>query len=956
MIRDTLRFLLLACAAVAATAACGPSESARRAAPSTSSEPIWSHQASDLPPDPAVRYGRLENGLRYAILENDTPTNTAAVRLHFGVGSLNEAEDQRGLAHFLEHMAFNGSENVEEGDMVKILERHGLAFGPDTNAFTSFDQTVYQLDLPDTGDETLSTGFMLMRELSDKLLIASDAVDRERGVVLAEHRSSNTFGFRYTKAQWRFLFPEALFPQRFPVGEADVLETAPRDRIADLWRRRYAPDNALLVFVGDADADAIEARITTRFGDWDSRADPSDPDPGRIDADRGLETGFFHDPDMPTVITLNFVTPAAEVPDTAEQRRLRLLRSIGFGALNRRFQRLARDSDSVIVSGSASFSRFYDTADMASVSVVADPEDWEAALAVGEQELRRALDHGFSESEIAEQVSNIRAGVTAAADSADTRPSTALANGLVGAFNDAAVFTHPRSNLERFNAFADDIAPAAVQAQFRRAFDGLHPLVFLATNREIYDAEAKIAAAYAVSRSSGVEAPEAAGSTKFAYSDFGPGGKVVDRDFIEDLGISRVRFANNVRLNIKSTDFEDELVRLSVRFGGGRLEMPKARPGLEIFTDSSFVSGGLQAHSLDELQSLLAGRNVGVSFSVGGDAFGFSASTTPADLDLQLKVNAAYFAAPGYRDEAVAQFQRFVEVWYETLDASPGSVAAVEVPRLIRSGDPRWGVPAKAELLAFGAEDLRAALANAIQHGAIEIGVVGDVDVDSVIAAVAETFGALPARAAEPTAFDQALPLVFPAPSATPIELEHQGEADKALALTYWPAFDDRDGRRTATLNLLDAVMGLKLIERVRETDSATYSPSASSFASSVHPGYGYVAAQLELKPDDIDAYFDVVDEIAAAMAAGDVSDDETERARRPILEGLEDAQENNGYWLGLVAQAQTDDVRLDRHRTAKATLESVTRGDVVAMAAELLRPDAAYRVAVRPANEAGRR
>ena len=143
----------------------------------------FAHMASDLPVDAAITYGELPNGLRYAVRENDTPTKTASLLMRFDTGSLNETDETRGIAHFLEHMAFNGSENIPEGEMTKRLERFGLAFGADTNASTGFEETTYQLELPDVSEEMLNETLEIMRETAERLTLAADAIDKERGVI-----------------------------------------------------------------------------------------------------------------------------------------------------------------------------------------------------------------------------------------------------------------------------------------------------------------------------------------------------------------------------------------------------------------------------------------------------------------------------------------------------------------------------------------------------------------------------------------------------------------------------------------------------------------------------------------------------------------------------------------------------------------------------------------------------
>ena len=174
-------------AKLAATAATNPQSAAAKA---------WNFAASDIPVDPNIVFGVLPNGMKYAILRNSTPKDSVVLRMRFDVGSFAEADDQRGLAHFLEHMAFNGSTHVPEGEMIKLLERKGLAFGADTNASTGFDQTVYKLDLPNASDDLVDTGLMLMRETASELTIDQGAMDRERGVILSERRARDTYQLR----------------------------------------------------------------------------------------------------------------------------------------------------------------------------------------------------------------------------------------------------------------------------------------------------------------------------------------------------------------------------------------------------------------------------------------------------------------------------------------------------------------------------------------------------------------------------------------------------------------------------------------------------------------------------------------------------------------------------------------------------------------------------------------
>ncbi|MDA0915390.1 MAG: insulinase family protein, partial [Proteobacteria bacterium] len=171
-------------------------------------EPVWAFEDSNIPIDPAFRFGELDNGMRYIVRQNSTPEDTALVRLYIGSGSLDETDSERGLAHFVEHMAFNGSKRISEGEMIPLLEREGLAFGADTNASTGFDRTLYMLNLPRNDADLLETALMLMRETASELLIEQEAVDRERGIILAERRDRNNFEFKAAVDGLEFSAPD----------------------------------------------------------------------------------------------------------------------------------------------------------------------------------------------------------------------------------------------------------------------------------------------------------------------------------------------------------------------------------------------------------------------------------------------------------------------------------------------------------------------------------------------------------------------------------------------------------------------------------------------------------------------------------------------------------------------------------------------------------------------------
>lgn len=929
-------------------AACGSDTQTSQANNPQQADAVWPQDTSDLQADPAVLFGKLSNSMRYIILENDTPVGTAAMRLRIDAGSLNERDDQAGLSHFIEHMAFNGSKNVPEGEMIRILERYGLAFGPDTNAFTSFDQIQYQLDLPSTDPAIIDTGFFLMHETAANLTLDAEAIDKERGVIKSEARARNSIGLRSARDTYSFLTPDMPIAKRFPIGEADVIANAPASLFRELYDAYYRPENTTFVMVGDFDAEAMEDLTIETFEDWQGRGAPGqEGDLGKVDGARKLEAHFFTEPDATTQVSISYVRPEEPKPDTAETRKQNQINGLGFRILNRRFDTLARQSDAPFIGAGASSSNSFDTARTVQVSASTTSDNWPAALGAIEQELRRALEHGFTQAEIDEQLANTQTALENQVAQAGTRSTTALAGALAGGVNDT-VFTTAASSLARFETYVETITPEMVNAAFKAQWNGRGgPLLQLSDSKPLESAERQIIDIYEASHALPVAPLASRDNRAFAYTDFGPAGRIARDTTIEDLGIRTLQFENNVRLNLKVTDFEDARIRIQTNIGGGELEFAGAEDGvLDLFSSNAFVLGGLEAHSVDELQSLLAGRAVSISFGASADSFGSNVVTTPEDFELQMQLLTAFLTAPGYRQEALGQLHQALESMYVRLSAEPGNVAARDVPRILRSGDNRYGIAPEDAVLSKTMDDIKAIISRALTEGAIEIGIVGDFDEETAIDIISRTFGALPRREPEPRRFEAARNIRFPTDRA-PITLFHTGLPDKALAMTYWPTTDDSDQRETYRQRLVRAVFNLKLTDELREELGATYSPNAGSLNASSFPGYGYLSATSNVEPGDVDLVFERVNAIADRMASGGITEDELQRARQPVLENIEESLRNNSAWMSFVSEAQTKPQYVARHRNVAQVYESITVDELTETAAKYLKPENALQIRI---------
>jgi zinc protease len=909
-------------------------------------EPLWPHIGSDLKPDPAIKYGVLPNGMRYAIMRNTQPAGIASLRLRFGAGAMGESERTRGIAHFLEHMAFNGSQNVPEGEMVKLLQREGLAFGPDTNAYTSFGETVYMLDLPDTDAQTLDTGLKIMRETASRLLLAQDAIERERGVILSEERRRDSPEYRALKARFEFLLKGQPLVTRWPIGVPETIRSVSSADFRAFYDANYRPENALFVVVGDIDPAQLESKIGTLFADWQPvGAAAPEPSYGAI-ARRGPSASHYTEAGMPSGLGITWVTPFVEEKDTVARTKRDITRSLAYAVVNRRLERIARQADAPFISADISRSELESSAVLASLDISHRPGQWRTAMSAAEQELRRALRFGVTQAEVDREVSEFAAGFQAAAESAATRDTRSLAGAIPAAFDSGDVLVHPSDNLAIFNEAKASFTAPRVSAALREVFRGQGPLIFATSPDPIEGGDAALLEAYKASVRTPVTRPTAQAETSFVYTDFGPEGVVAERTKNAEFDVDLIRFANGVRLTLKKTPFQEKQINVNVRLRGG-LATAETPPGLSILSSFVMNEAGLGKMTTEELERALAGRIVGASFGFGEDDLTYSGGTRAEDLALQMQVLAAAVTDPGFRPDGLVRIQQAAENFIRQYSTAPDRVLDRDAGAILRSGDARWRFPTLAQVQALNMDAFRAAIAPTLATAPIEITVVGDFDAEAAIKAVAQTFGALPARAEPPA--PPARTIRFPAGAPAPIQLTHEGRADQAGAFIAWPAVDFSDPRKARAVRLARLIFENRLTEEYRENLAATYSPQTDEDLSLVFPGYGYIAATVETPPADIAKFFATVDKIAAELREGKIDDDTIERARRPNVDQLKTSERGNGYWMAVLSDAQSNPRRFALMRTRISDMEAITKAEIIAAARATFDNAKAVRIVVTP-------
>lgn len=919
-------------------------------APSRAASP-WLPVESDLPTDPRLRDGVLPNGLRYLILPNAEPKDNASLRLVVGAGSLQENDDERGLAHFVEHMAFRGTRDFPEGKMAEVLQRLGIAFGPDSTAFTSHVHTIYHLEVPTQQPSTVRLAVQALREYAAGVTFDAKLIERERGVVLAEMATRDTPEARAADYNLQLLWPKAREVRRKVIGEAEQIRGFQRHQFVSFYDAWYRPERMALIVVGDVDPDAMQRLIEAEFGPLVARGAPR-PEPADLLTTETAppNVGLFKDPGaVGLYVALEKTVRSHRVPDTREHRRKKLRQALAFAMFELRLHKKANAAGAKFVGPNAALTAGLRDWEVATVGINGRMMDWQELVIELEREHRAAVQYGFTAAELAEAKAAAKTRLEQSRRSAATRQSPLLAHQLVGTLLNGTVFTTPEALERDLAPELDRITLAETRAAFRSAWLPGSPTVFIAANDSFDVPAPRIAEVMNANRAMPVERPANVELPGFAYTDFGPPGTLVRDERLEDLDARLTEFANRVKLNFKTTPYDADMVAVRVRVGDGKLSQLKSRPGLDAVANGGFTAGGVGRHTQQELSDLLAGRAIQVSFHVEYDALVFAARCAPRELEFTLRIITAYITDAAYRPEALRQARAYYGSMMAQLTAMPSGPITQAALRHMYGDDARFGIPTYEEFSARDLAELRAWMEPQLLEGPIELSIVGEIDWPAARDAVAATLGAIGPR---PPVTDRtaAVPVVVgPAPDdlrAFPIP-----PTLKQVAVAwYWPVPDRLAVRQERRSRLLAAIIGERLRTRTRKELGATYGTSASFTRIDGFPGADFFLCHVDVDPAYATQVLNILDRELRDLSRKGPTTDEFERAKQPYVRGMTDDLRTNAYWGGTVlSDAQQRPARIEAARNRTTDVAAITRAEVAEIARRYLDPKRAFKFVTVP-------
>ncbi len=913
----------------------------------------WPHEKSDLLPDPVLIFGKLPNGFRYVLMENHRPKDRVSMHLDVQAGSMYESDNQQGLAHFLEHMLFDGSENFKPGELVKFFQSIGMQFGPDANAHTGFNETVYDMLLPDGDREGLAKGLVVMKDFAKGAFLFPSEVDKERRVVLAEKRTRDSASYRTYVATLNFEFPHAKISKRLPIGKEEILKKANHKRLKEFYDTWYRPEKMILVMVGDFDTKSAISLIEEKFSSLSARAPPGpDPDLGEINH-FGIKP-FYHleKESGNTSISIEVLEKVSKKPDSFAFQRSKLIKNIANRIVRDRLDAMVSKADTPFTSASINSGIFMHQIKHAEITAECSPENWKRSLSLIEQTLRKSLKFGFTESELERVKKDFLSELDNAVKKASTRNSRNLARKILWNLNADRVFLSPEQKKELFTPLINSLTLQNVHDAFKEIWAPEHRLVLVTGNAELTgtdkDSHRQILAAYYKSNKVQVSKPAEKQTVTFPYlQEPGKEGRIIRTKKIPDLGIVQVDFKNGVRLNLKKTDFKANQILINLAFGSGRTSEPFNKSGLAALSTKIINESGLGTLEKDEIERAMAGKNTDVFFGVAEDHFYFKGETVIREVPLLFQLLYAHLVDPGFREDAYTlSMERFRQKYME-LSSSIDGAMVLSGSRFLAGGDNRFGLPPFEEFKQLTLEHVRSWIETSLRTDEIEVSIVGDFDVDSVIKLAAKYLGTLSFHTEVHKSAESRLP-EFPVGRSRNISVATK--IPKGMIIIAYPTEDLWNIRRTRRLSVLADIVSDRLREQIREKLGSAYSTFAFNRPSRAYPEYGVFQAGVYINPEEANMLVNKVKKIVSALAADGATQDELRRAIAPTLTSIKEMMRKNSYWLNTVLTgSKKHPQRLDWSRTIMKDYASITKEEVSNIAKKYLVDDNAATIIVKP-------
>jgi zinc protease len=914
-----------------------------------SAETPWLYIGSDVPVDTSWTFGVLPNGLKYAVKKNVVPQGQVAIRVRIDAGALYEEDDEQGFAHLLEHLSFRGSEFVPDGESKRIWQRLGVNFGSDSNAQTTPTQTTYKLDLPAADPAKLNESMKIIAGMMRAPNISATALDAERAIVLAELRENSGAQLDSSNAFRKHIFQGQRLGQRATIGTPEMVMAADANRIRAFHARWYRPDKAVVVIAGDAEPAALEALVKQHFGDWKAVGPPApQPDFGTPNINGKLAATVIA-PTLPKVASIVYSRPWVQVNDTIVYNEQLLVDALAQRIINRRLEVQARAGASYTLAQVEQRDEAR-SADMTFVSIRPTGDDWEKAVTDVRAVIADATTTPPSKADIDRELALFSDVIRTQLDSYPFESAVQQAENIIRAVDIRETVAAPDTVVKVFDAMRAKFTPQRLLDATKALFTGDAARIILSAPLPIPNADQRMAKALTAPVSANKAARLAQSDLSFdTLPKLGAPGKVIATQKYERLGMESLEFSNGTRALLYPNNAETGQVRVLVRFGQGYQAVQPANGSLLWSGPMVLSENGIGKLNQTQLDQLMNGRRLELSFSVDSDAFEWSASTRPQDMADQLTLIATKMANPGWQAAPVARAKALAASDYESFQTSAAAMLQRDLHYLISGKDSRFKIPTPAQVKMLTPAAFRAYWEPILAKGPVEILLFGDFKRDAAIAALEKSFGALPKRIAGTVAVGSDT-TIFPAATTAPLQLTHKGPKDQAAAVIAWPTggglLQISEGRE---LEILAAIFRDRLFEKFRSEQAASYSPDMQSNWPDKFRGGGYIMAYAQVQPKDVTRFYAFAADVATDLKNNPISADELQRAVEPLRQYVERVSTGNVFWMNQLEGATYTPARFTALGRLYTDYTQTTPARLQELAQRYFRDDAAWKLVVAP-------
>jgi zinc protease len=864
--------------------------------------PLAARQAlqDKIPFDQAVRAGTLPNGLKYFIRKNSRPANRVLLRLAVKTGSLDEADDQQGLAHVLEHMAFNGSEHFKPGELVSYFESTGARLGPHVNAQTGFEDTIYMLDLPSDKPEIVEKGFIAFADFAGGLTLDPKEIDKERGVVIEEWRGGLGAGSRIRDKQIPILFYHSKYAERLPIGKPEILRSFPPARLKAFYDTFYRPDRMAVVAVGDTDPQKLEDLIKTAFAGLKPRTAAAPARDVTVPLHEETLVSVVSDPEVTqSSVTLLRKRPRQGETTVADYRRA-LVERFFEQMLNDRFDEISRRPDAKFLgagTGSGPLSK-----DVETVSLGAGVEDGKIAdgLTAIALEAKRAREFGFGAAEL----ERTRKWMLAYYERAYTERDKTESGSFAQEYLDYFLEDEPTPGIEYEYKLVQQLIPTitlqevSALAKTLLSEDGR---VILATSPQKsgikVPTEADLKGALSSAAATTVTAWTDTTTTRELVEHKPEPAAITSTRKVDAVGLTIVKFANGVEAWLKPTDFKNDQVVFSMQAKGGT-SLAASDDFVEALLATSYViSSGAAGLKAVDVQKQLAGKIASAAPYASLSTHGFEGSAAPAQLETALQLLYARFTQPGDDPEAFELMKRQLTALVANRLDSPEAVFGDKLEQVNTSGHYTSLPLTTARVAALDRTKMVKFYKDRFANAAdFTFYMVGAFKVDEALPLLQRYVGGLPSTGAAASTFKD-VGLKFPgAVQRETVKKGREPKSETVISFYAEPAANDpmEQERALAATDILE----LALRDILREELGQTYTVSVDLSQAPPQKGGGHVEVSFGAAPENIDKMTArVLDEVAKFKKDGP-TEEQLNKVKETARRNYETSLKTNSYWL----------------------------------------------------------